>query len=553
MHAQTAWFTSAWVTRITESLIPRLQFERSGATNYEIRTTSDALQIGTQNASFSAHNPRFTLLNNGNIGIGTTSPTQRLDIDGKIRMRTQTVSGDGDDIVATKWYVDSRTWPWSSGSGPFFVKLPEYGSYGFNNCGITSDKDLYCWGYNLNGVLWNWFYHNNHFQPIRLNLDNVDKVYTWYHSSCALLENGDVYCWGNNIAWSLGIGASIGDIKVSPNRVNITNVIQLTTWNHGWCALRSDWTIWCWWSNASWQLWNGNNINSAIPVQVNWINNATKISSNIDGWQWIYSTVCALRSNGTIWCWGYNAYGMLGNGTNVSSNIPVQFGNHTNYVDLNVWLWHAWQVCGIRSNRDLWCAWYSSNSNMWDGTNISKNTPVFNIANVQSAHFSKSSYAYSPKCVILTDATVRCVWQNAHWTLWTGSMTPATTTSWVQPLWLTGITDLFNLNSGYNYQTFLCAKNNSGRLWCWWWGGHSNIWNIDTITPISNNPTPREILYISWKINQVYVNWWEHYWVTVITDDGELYCWWLDWYSRCWNSWVPASAHVPVPARIHIR
>lgn len=42
----------------------------------------------------------------GNVGIGTTSPTQKLDVNGKIRMRTQTAAADGDDIVTTKKYVD---------------------------------------------------------------------------------------------------------------------------------------------------------------------------------------------------------------------------------------------------------------------------------------------------------------------------------------------------------------------------------------------------------------------------------------------------------------
>jgi hypothetical protein len=43
----------------------------------------------------------------GNLGVGTTSPTEKLDVNGKIRMRTQTVAGDSNDTVATKGYVDS--------------------------------------------------------------------------------------------------------------------------------------------------------------------------------------------------------------------------------------------------------------------------------------------------------------------------------------------------------------------------------------------------------------------------------------------------------------
>jgi len=52
--------------------------------------------------------------NAGNLGIGTTGPSQKLDVNGRIRMRTQTTSGDAADIVATKGYVDSQS---SSGGG----------------------------------------------------------------------------------------------------------------------------------------------------------------------------------------------------------------------------------------------------------------------------------------------------------------------------------------------------------------------------------------------------------------------------------------------------
>ncbi|QOY37984.1 collagen-like protein [Anaerobacillus isosaccharinicus] len=52
---------------------------------------------------------RMRILDNGNVGVGSNAPTQRLDVNGKIRMRTQTTSGDADDIVATKKYVDDNS------------------------------------------------------------------------------------------------------------------------------------------------------------------------------------------------------------------------------------------------------------------------------------------------------------------------------------------------------------------------------------------------------------------------------------------------------------
>jgi len=48
------------------------------------------------------------LITSGNMGVGITSPTQKLDVNGKIRMRSQTQSTDGQDVVATKKYVDDN-------------------------------------------------------------------------------------------------------------------------------------------------------------------------------------------------------------------------------------------------------------------------------------------------------------------------------------------------------------------------------------------------------------------------------------------------------------
>ena len=54
---------------------------------------------------------------NGNVGIGTLTPSQLLDVAGKIRMRTQTASSDSDDTVATKGYVDEKE-PFHIGTSP---------------------------------------------------------------------------------------------------------------------------------------------------------------------------------------------------------------------------------------------------------------------------------------------------------------------------------------------------------------------------------------------------------------------------------------------------
>ena len=86
------------------------------------------------------------------------------------------------------------------------------------------------------------------------------------------------------------------------------------------CALKSNGTVWCWGNNYYGQLGDGTYVDKNIPVQVLNLTNVIQISAGEDH-------TCALKSDGTVWCWGRNDEGQLGDGTNVSKNIPVQVRN----------------------------------------------------------------------------------------------------------------------------------------------------------------------------------------------------------------------------------
>jgi hypothetical protein len=83
-------------------------------------------------------------------------------------------------------------------------------------------------------------------------------------------------------------------------------------------ALKSDGTIWVWGNNASGELGNGTKVtNSTVPVQVSGLSGVNSIAG-------ARSHNLAVKSDGTAWAWGYNYYGQLGNGKNGESNVPVQ-------------------------------------------------------------------------------------------------------------------------------------------------------------------------------------------------------------------------------------
>ena len=142
----------------------------------------------------------------------------------------------------------------------------------------------------------------------------------------ALKEDGTVWAWGDNSSGQLGNGTSTGmggDVMIVPVQVqNLTNVIAIDAGAQHSAAIRSDGTMWMWGRNAEGQLGDGTGGDSfilrTIPVQVQGLYNVTAMA--LGG-----LTTIALRSDGTVWSWGCNAMSSLGDGVNQStSNISFR-------------------------------------------------------------------------------------------------------------------------------------------------------------------------------------------------------------------------------------
>jgi len=130
----------------------------------------------------------------------------------------------------------------------------------------------------------------------------------------ALSGDGTVWAWGYNMYGQLGDGTGgtqeWGDYSNTPVRVqNLTNVIAVSAGRNNSAALRSDGTVWTWGCNMSGQLGIGTRFDlSTVPVQVHGLTNVIAIAAG-------NFHMLALRNDGTVWAWGANYDGALGDGT----------------------------------------------------------------------------------------------------------------------------------------------------------------------------------------------------------------------------------------------
>ncbi|WP_083770243.1 RCC1 domain-containing protein [Citrifermentans bemidjiense] len=111
-------------------------------------------------------------------------------------------------------------------------------------------------------------------------------------------------------------------------------------------ALKSDGTLWSWGYNAFGQLGDGTTVNRYVPVQIGDDNKWISISAGVD-------FTLALKSDGTLWGWGRNDLGQLGDGTTTFRYSPVQIGNSTDWISIHAGGYHA---AALKSDGTLW-AW----------------------------------------------------------------------------------------------------------------------------------------------------------------------------------------------------
>ncbi len=169
------------------------------------------------------------------------------------------------------------------------------------------------------GTVWQWGYFlgNAIRAPVQVDISGIRRISAGGGHVLALKSDGTVWAWGSNDHGQLGDGTY--QDRAQPVRANIDGVVAIAAGKDHSLALKSDGTVWAWGYNSYGQTGQGsrNTTGSAVPVRVGDLSAIKAISAG-------GSHCLALQGDGTMWAWGENSHGILGDGTNETRFTPVR-------------------------------------------------------------------------------------------------------------------------------------------------------------------------------------------------------------------------------------
>lgn len=236
----------------------------------------------------------------------------------------------------------------------------------YTTLAIRADGSLWAWGNNKYGMIGNGTYKDEN-TPVKSGND-----YDWVglgtgnSISYAIKSNGSLWSCGNNAHGALGDGTTNNYRNQWYNLSKDSKFVNISTGTFHSASLKSDGTLWTWGNNAFGQLGDSSTVqkNSAVQIghDTSWMSVALGENHSI-----------GLKSNGTLWAWGANNKGQLGDGTSNISSVPKQIGKDSTWASIAAGSNHC---LALKADGSLWAWGENIYGQLGDSSKTDRNRPV---------------------------------------------------------------------------------------------------------------------------------------------------------------------------------
>lgn len=331
----------------------------------------------------------------------------------------------------------------------------------------------------------------------------VKAVGAGFVSSYALLSDGTVRAWGDNTYGQIGDGTFVQ--RPAPVIVSgLSGVASLAADGRGGhaCAVKTNGSVSCWGYNSSGQLGNGGTTNTNVPVSVAGGYLFRQVSTGS-------SQTCGVTTDGAVSCWGANSYGQLGNGTKTASLTPIApvslaLGS-IEEVHSGVYF-----TCLRGGAEEVYCTGDNTYGQLGTGDTTSQTHWTSSSLQTQTALPAGLGVGEYHACeIVQVDGSVRCVGLNIYGQLGDGSTIVRSLA--VPVIGLTGVTAL-TAGGG-----FTCALKSDSTVWCW---GLNDCGQLGDQTMV-DHATPAPVHGLTGVVSMA--GGWEH--VCAAKSDGSVWCW----------------------------
>jgi alpha-tubulin suppressor-like RCC1 family protein len=339
----------------------------------------------------------------GQLGINSidatihATPVQFVTGDQAVDNAWTAVSAGGGHSLALQ--AGGALWSWglnslgqlgngsgSGGSSPAPARMGADGDW----AGISAGE-IHTTAFKRNGTLWAWGANStsqlgiggpadllNHNLPVQITvpagIGTITAVAAGAGHSLAVRANGDLYAWGDNLRGQLGTGTTVSsDVPVVVAQ-DPAGWVAVEPGGQHTLARRSNGTLWAWGDNFSGQVSLDplSTTRTANPVQV-----GTSGSWSVLTGGFMHSV--AIQADGTLWSWGSNGFGQLGDGTLTDRSTAQQITVTSPVSPSNDWVAVSAgdaHTLAIKADGSLWAWGDNSFGQLGDTTTVSHAAPI---------------------------------------------------------------------------------------------------------------------------------------------------------------------------------